>query len=552
MKYIERNYDRRRRAIFCVLLAISCSLVSSAFAAALLPQSAKPSVRVTIDVARTLGPADAIGDLIGSQYAPFTFDAKHQDPWGVAAWREIGFNVGDIALFNFEGTNPYTDAGKIVGIHVSRGADGRLNLDYADFDRNIHFLQDVLHVRRIDFTAWGTPKPLADPAAGEFYFFHAPRSYKEWNDILTQAVRHISTELGLTGATYKPWTEPDTGWYWRGHAQRGRIVTRGTDPAKIRALLVRQPFILDDYMEKYVNDWKVIKAADPSAKVSGTFNVWSKAVPGSGGAFTVDDFLRRLDAYNRSHLDAPAGIDEIAYQDYNWRGNGLAEGVIAANKVVLKHHLRADIPLVITGWNQDMKSDSNLSRRAAYVAANIIGELTPRGRKRTLARAYIWPFDYDYGMPIAPVVMPYEATSYTGDDGVGEPFSVPAIATYQKRPLHAALLLLARMRPGELLSAACDDRDVRVLAAAQPDGQILAVVTNDSARMRSISLRLPDDRYLDHAVNLILQRVDATHSADGAGLETGTNQSLAIDSQGEVLRFEISPWSVVGIGFRIK
>ena len=546
------------RGLFCaVIVALSCGSPgppsASAAADVVHPtQSAKGSVTVTIDAARTSGPADVIGDLIGSQYAPFTFDAKHADPWGVEAWNEIGFNIGDIALFNFEGTNPYTDAGKIVGIHVSRGADGTLNLDFADFDRQIRFLRDVLHVKRIDFTAWGTPKALADPTAGEFYFFHAPRSYAEWNDILARAVRHISTDLDLKGATYKPWTEPDTAWYWRGHAHPGQIVTRGTDPAKMRALLVRQPYILDDYVEKYVNDWKVIKAADPSAKVSGTFNVWSKALPMSGVAFTLDDFLDRLDGYNKTHPESPAGIDEIAYQDYNWRGNGLAEGVVAANALVRKHHLPADIPLVLTGWNQDMKTDSNLPRRAAYVAANIIGELTPHGRTRTLARAYLWPFDYDYGMPIAQVVIPYEATSYSGADGVGDAFAVPAVTGYQKRPMHAALLLLARMKPGELLSASCDDHDVRVLAAAQPDGRILAVMTNDTAGQRTISLRLPGSRFAGRAADLTLQRVDATHSANGTGLEAGAEQSVAIDGQGQVLRFEISPWSVVGIGLRLK
>lgn len=543
--------QRPGTGLVCRLLASVCMLTlgSQPVVSAAAGNTAAPAV-VVIDSTKVLGPAEAIGDLIGSQYAPFTFDAKHVDAWGVTAWREIGFNIGDIALFNFEGTNPYTDAGKIVGIHVSRRPDGSLSLDYSDFDRNIHFLKDVLHVKRIDFTAWGTPKPLADPVAGEFYFFHAPRSYAEWNDILARAVRHIATELGLKGATYKPWTEPDTAWYWRGHAHPGQIVTRQTKPAEVRALLIRQPYILNDYVEKYINDWKVIKAADPSAKVSGTFNVWSKATPGATTAFTLDDFLSRLDAYNATHAGSQVGIDEIAYQDYNWQGNGLAEGVIAANALVKKHHLPADIPLVLTGWNQDMKSDSNLQRRAAYIASNIIRELTPRGRKRTLARAYIWPFDYDYAVPIAPVVMPYEATSYSGDDGVGDPFSVPAVTTYQKRPMHAALLLLARMEPGRLLAAACNDPNVEVLATIQPDRRIMATVTNYSDRTRDLAFRLQGARPVDHAASLSVQRVDATHSADGAGLEKGTQQRVSPDSRGNFVRLTLDPWAVAGVSLQ--
>lgn len=505
-------------------------------------------VELVIDVKNVLGPAQTIGDLIGSQYAPFTFDASHSDPWGAAAWREIGFNIGDIALFNFAGTNPYTDAGKIVGIHVTRGPNDRLILDYSDFDRNINFLRNVLHVQRIDFTAWGTPKPLADPAAGEFYFFHAPRSYVEWNDILTRAVRHIANDLHLKGATYKPWTEPDTAYYWRGHAHPGQIVTRQSDPAKMRALLVHQPYILEDYIEKYVNDWKVIKAADDRAKVSGAFNVWSKDVPATDTAFTLDQFLTSLDSYNQAHLDARVGVDEVAYQDYNWRGNGLAEGVIAANAVLEKHHLPTDIPLVLTGWNENNgKGDPNLPRAAAYITSNIITELIPKGRPRTLTRAYIWPYDYDYGMPLAPVVLPYRATSYSGDDGVGDPFAVPPITTRQKRSLHAALRLLAQMKPGRLVSVTCDDPKLAVLAAVQPDDRIVATMANYSERKLRISVRLPSNSTVGSQASVLIQRIDTTHSADGSGLEQGIRRHLQIDAQGRLMQLAVEPWSVVGI-----
>lgn len=519
-----------------------------------------PVVSVLIDTQQHLGPAKAIGDLLGLQYAPYTFGPRNPDPWGIKAFTEIGFNVGDIALFNYEDiSSPYTDAGKIVGIHVKRDKAGRLQLDFSDFDKNIKFMRNVLHVRRIDFTCWGTPKALADPAAGEFYFYHAPRSYAEWNDILARAVWHIAHVLKLPGSTYKPWTEPETGYYWRGRARPGFIVTRQTDPAKIRARLVKQRFILDDYLEKYVNDWRVIKATDPTAKVGGPFTVWSKAIPAHpehldwGLAFTLDDFLSGLDDYNAHHPGKPVGIDEIDYQDYDWTGHGLADGVIAANALVKKHHLPSNIPLVLMGWNQNLRTEPNHARRTAYVVSNIVRELIPVGRPRTLARAYLWPFDtdYQYKDPVAPVVMPYQATSYDGADGVGDgPFSVPAVHKRLKRPMHAALVMLARMEPGVLISAKSNDRAVPALASLQPDGRLLALMVNDSAQSKVLTVRILRQSGMSTRGTLKVQRADATHSADGSGLEAGTQEAIVVGSSGKFPAVAVPPWSVVGIIWR--
>ena len=170
----------------------------------------------TIDVGQVFGPAQVIGDLIGSQYEPYTLGFRKPDPWGVTAWREVSVDVCDVALFNNEGSNPSTVTGKIVGIDVRRDSASTLQLGFTNFDNNIRFMRNELQVRKIDFTVWGTPRALSDPTSGEFSFFHAPKDYAEYSDIVTRAVRHIADELRLPGSTYKPWTEPDSGYYWRG------------------------------------------------------------------------------------------------------------------------------------------------------------------------------------------------------------------------------------------------------------------------------------------------------------------------------------------------
>ena len=525
---------------------IQGGLLAASLGRAALAVGAPKSTVVTLDAQRVLGPAEAIGDLIGSQYEPYTFGFRKPDPWGIEAWREVGFNIGDLALFTYEGSNPYTVSGKIVGIHVARGADGKLQLDFRDFDSNIAFIRDELRVKKIDFTVWGTPKPLADPAAGEFFFFHAPASYSEWSDIVGRAVRHIVQDLRLPGSTYKPWTEPDSGYYYRGRAQPGQIVTREVDPEKLRALLTKQPHILNDYVEKYVNDWRTIKAADPTARVSGTFNVWSK--PLKGEAFSLDDFLTRIDQHNRDNPSAPVTVDEIAYQDYNWNGNGLAEGVIGANELVKKHGLPANIPLVLTGWNKDMNKEPNLQRRAAYIVANIIGELVPEGRARTLSRAYIWPFDYDYyGTGIGPVTMPYAAVVYSGDDGSDGPLSIPPITGYHKRPMHAGLKLLAQMKPGQLISASSANPGLKVLATIQPDGHVMLVIANHTDEEQRVTPVLNGTALASRTAQLTVQRVDAAHSADGKGLEPGDRRRVHIDAKGALPALDLPPWSVTGV-----
>ena len=505
-----------------------------------------PEVSLVVDVTKTLGAAASIGDLIGSQYAPYTFDFRNPDPWGVQAWREVGFNISDIALFNFEGSNPFTDAGKIVGIHVRRRRDGKLQLDFRDFDENIRFLRQTLGVKKIDFTAWGTPKALADPAAGKFFFFHAPRDYKEWAEILRQAVTHIANDLGLAGSTYKPWTEPDTGWYWRGHARPGEIVTGIADAARVRETLMKDPRILRDYVEKYVTDWRLIKAVDPTAKVSGTFNVYSKRLVNT--LWSVDEFLDEIDHYNAAHPGERVTVDEIAYQDYNWHGGGLAEGVIGANAAVTKHALPSTTPLVVVGWNNGMQNDQSLQQRAAYVVSNIMTELTPTGRSRTLSRAYLWPFDYDDSvLGLAPVVMPYQAVSYSGDDGVGDPLSIPAVTTYAKRPLHAGLKLLSEMKPGKLVTAHAQIPKVSALAALQPNGDLTITAANYDHQACRVRPALMGVRRDGRTAKILLQRIDATHSSDGSGLENGFLRTFALDASGTLPPIDMPPYSVIGI-----
>ena len=532
------------------LLAGSLGVASTALGvdAAHEPRAAESAVRVTLDPSRTRGSAEAIGDLIGSQYEPYTFGYRNPDPWGIQAWREVGFNISDIALFNFEGSNPYTVSGKIVGIHVTRDGAGKLHLDFGDFDKNITFMREQLGAKKIDFTVWGTPKVLADQAAGSIFFFSTPGNYQEWSEIVQAAVRHIKNDLRLAGSSYKPWTEPDSAWYWRGRARAGQTATTAANATQIQQRLVKERPLLDDYVEKYVNDWHAIKSVDPTAKVGGPFNVYSTAIAGS--AFSTDDFLTKIDEYNAAHPSARVSVDELAYQDYNWHGNGLPEGVLGANALVKKHHLPPDTPLVLVGWNNGMKNDQSLQQRATYLVSSIIGELLPQGRPRTLSRAYIWPFDYDYyAVGLGPVIMPYEAVSYSGDDGSDAPMNLPAITERAKRPAHAGLLLLSRMKPGQLVAAHSDNAEVAVLASVQPDHRIQFVVTNYSARTHRITATLSSGA-MPRDAEITMQRVDTTHSADGKGLEQGQTGRSAIPANGELPSFDAPPYSITGVTIR--
>lgn len=503
-------------------------------------------VHVAIDQSKTLGPAEVIGDLIGSQYEPYTFGFRHPDPWGIGAWREVGFNISDIALFDFEGSNPFTVSGKIVGIHVRRDTAGNLRLDFSDFDKNINFMRHDLGAKKIDFTVWGTPKALADRAAGSIFFFSAPANYQEWAQIVQSAVRHIKDDLGLAGSSYKPWTEPDSGWYWRGRAREGQMATTAENATKIQQAIVKERPLLDDYVEKYVNDWHAIKGIDPAAKVGGPFSVYSTDLPGS--AFSTDDFLTKIDAYNAAHPTSRVTVDELVYQDYNWHGNGLPEGVRGANALIAKQHLPATTPLVLAGWNNGMKNDQSLQQRAVYLVSNIIGELLPVGRPRTLSRAYIWPFDYDYyAVGLGPVIMPYPAVSYMGEDGSDAPMKIPAITERSKRPAHAGLLLLSHLKRGQLIAAQSSSAAVAVIAAVQPDERIQFVVTNYSPRSQRISASLSGTAKARNYTDITFQRVDANHSSDGTGLESGETRHVAIAANGELPSFDALPYSITGV-----
>ena len=118
--------------------------------------------------------------------------------------------------------------------------------------------------------------------------------------------------------------------------------------------------------------------------------------------------------------------------------------------------------------------------------------------------------------------------------------------------MHAALRLLAQMEAGLLISAICNNPDVKVLAAVQPDAHIQATLTNHSERPRDVSLRLPERKFAGREATVSIQRVDAEHSADGSGLEKPIAQRTRINSRGEFLQLRMAPWSVVGIDLQVQ
>lgn len=535
-----------RRDLLQASLALSVTQAARSSAVPVAQRDLGSIVAVQIDPSRDLGPAASIGDLIGSQYEPYTFGFRQSDAWGVSAWRELDLNVSDIGLFNYSGLDPQTTTGKVVGIHVARNSDGRLVLDFSDFDRNINYMRQVLGIKTIGFSAWGTPKAVGDPAAGDSFFFHAPANYDEWAEILRSAVLHIKNELGLAGASYKSWTEPDSGWYWRGRALPGRIIKGTTNAENLRDAISKDFGVLDDYVAKYIRDWHTIKAADPSAQMGGPFTVFSTSL--AAGQWSLDDFLARIKTYNEARPAARVTVDELVYQDYNWHGKSLSEGVIAAEAVKRKFGLPASTPLVLAGWNNGMKNDQSLQLRATYLTANIIRELIPVGRPRSLSRAYLWPFDYDYyAEGIGLVSMPNPAVSYSGDDGYDGPLHNAAITGYHKRPSHAALKLLTQMKAGKLVYSHASEPTLAVLASVQEHGRLRIVVANESKRSFRLHPIVSGQQPLSQKADVTIQRVDTTHSADGTGLENGSRLTITVGNTGSLPPLDLPAESILGV-----
>jgi hypothetical protein len=488
------------------------------------------NIIITVDASKKISSAGVIADLLGQQIEPEHVNIDNPDKWGVAAFREIGFNIGDISLFG--------------RIQVSRGSDGKLNLDFSKFDSHINFMRDTLGCKSIDFTVQTMPRVLAPASVAKTprYMSYAPENYAEWRDIVTRSVKHIRNDLKMPGASYATWGEPESWYGWFGHYDKHwKLGDEG---------------VIDDYIEMYVETWQAVKAGDPEARVGGPTTMTVRTLKELGVPWAVEEFLAKLQKYNRNHPDSAVTLDELHYQGYNWDlRDTLDVEINLAVDLLKKYGFPENTPLVLLGWNLDWTrkpTGNSPQKRASFLAGNLMRELAPAYRQRKLARAYIWPFDGDMGSPnqMSLVYLPAPEHKFDGASGTDDPYVDPEIKEYKKMPAHAALVILSRMQDDDdIISARADTSCVWSLATVSNKGLKL-MMTNYSKDTIDVVPRLINYELAGKKVTMVVQRVDEKHSSDGKGLEEGETISIRISPNGELPLFRLSPYAIIGINLK--
>jgi hypothetical protein len=403
---------------------------------------------------------------------------------------------------------------------------------------------NILGVQKVYFSITAMPYALSSKPDDDGYAYYAPTDYNEWIDIVSRTVLHIKDDLNMPSASYLVWNEPETYFYWRGHAEPPR------EPSDLQ--------LLYDYVALYANTWKAVKAADPTAKVGGPMTIayTSQINHRFGGTWGTEEFVEALATFNAEHPDDSVTLDEIVWQDYDWtQSTMLRDGVAHLRGVLPQYDFATDTPQVVLGWNKVFNNPplcetTTRQQRAAYIAANIIQQLAPGG-ERGLARAYLWPFDDDGSCPnLALITVPLpERSGDSSFGGYGEGFSYPAVTTYCKRPGYAVLQMLHAMLDGQFIRTIVAELPNALppvaMASLSDSGQIMVIVANNSDIPQDITVTFQNLSVSGNSVRRIIRRIDDAHSDDCQGMEAGEATLQAVLKGAASLDLALPAYSVI-------
>lgn len=485
------------------------------------------SVEIQVDAGTILGSSQKIAHLLGIQGVPYTIDRSKPDQEGVRMWRELDLNMCDIGLFH--------------EVSVLRNANGKLELDFTGLDSLLDYITKTLGTKQIYFSTSPTPKALSSNPNDENSSLYVPAKYEEWEDIICRTVLHLKNKWGLAGAHYQVWGEPET----YAVCFRGRPGRKDNDVK-----------ILDDYVELYIHSWKGVKKADPTAQVGGPgVGVYSSELEISmGHSWGMDNFIEKLAGYNRQNPNMKVTLDEVLWQDYDWRSDGgIAIGVKHVQSVLKANGFPIQTPQALMGWNKNADLQYTQPQLAVYIAAMMIEQLNLG--ELGLSRAYFWPFDYDFQAPNSGLVtIPYPEQDMGGEEGTqeggwyGKRQTMPAVTKHCRRPAYAGFQMLAAMKEGQFIKTTSDKlpKGVQVMAT-RDNNRVIFMVANNSSTPHEMTVYFSQLPYGTGNMTAKLQRIDETHSVDCQGLEVGSKTLIEVNDGKQWFTFEMPLYSVAQI-----
>ena len=499
-----RKIGMRQKEIAKRFLTIPFLMLIFIFVAlGLVAQAAAPG-EVVVDCRKPLGDAAAISDFLGAGgglEGPMT-DSKNPV---VKAWTDLKFrHVTFEQLHNEDPANRW--------LTVSRRPDGKIAIDFSDFDRRIG--QVVRNLKSRPFIYLGNiPRALSSRPKDPNYAVYAPLDIREWSDFVAQIAHRLVNKHGLKGLYYHCMGEPDHIDSWKGNGS--------PNPQEL----------LKEHVAFYAATYAGVKSVDPSALVGGpaTMN-WQKTKWTQEAPFELKDWIAALARHNAALPAARrAGLDFISWQDYAWSSERLTDSAEAVSQMLAEYGFNPATPKVLGGsgwgsWSSDYIADElKPHHRASHLLHNVIREFKdPRRRLFRLALYYNFFYD-DANM---------QALEYHYDNTLVRRVSLVRTRWDEKpffTPIYAAFQMVAAMASGKIVQTSAPE-PLETMATHTKDGSIVAVInnhTNESVSTVVVFNGLPFDT---PKLNRSLACIDESASDYGRGLQEAVWEEMAIQN----------------------
>jgi len=303
-------------------------------------------VNAVADCGKPLGRLRRVHDFTtpwNSREVPLPFKT------GDAYWRrfkEAGFTLARLVAFSDTW---------LWGTNVERGEDGKICLDFTDFDRLVDVVRSAGAQPYIRL-AYNMPKALSS-VQGRGWAYAPPRDYAEWDDLMRRIVTHCNVErkLGVK--------------YFVASLNEGDIAVR-------RGICDWRTIC-----ELYERTARIVKDVDPSAKVGGPALA---ADPCGAGEVFMREFLRFC-------RERKLPLDFLCYHGYGRAHPRVYEDMIRTVQAMVREeypecrpeHFLDEFNL----WRRDEKQDNEFG--AAYIAASLHYQ-----RRAGLAKSSIVSFNH--------------------------------------------------------------------------------------------------------------------------------------------------------------
>jgi len=474
--------------------------------------AAHGNYEVTVSAKKSLGGASQIEDFLGAAGPVQVFSENPNDPL-VTAWRTLGLkHVSFEALHKEDAADRW--------IHLRRGQDNKLLIDFSDYDRAVSsFLMNLgatplIYLGKI-------PRILSSRPHSDDYAVYLPNDLKEWEDFVEDVVTHNVNTFGLRGIAYAVLSEPDHVDSWKGSG--------GESPGRK----------LEEHILLYAATYRGVKRADPTAKVGGPSTMSWQVTPRTTNVDTqteLVEWLRELEQVNRKAKRRDrVGLDFVAWQDYGWSGQRNSDGAEVVSGFLRGSSFDPNLPKYLAGsdgggWSGDyLNTGLEAHQHASHILQNVIREFKDP-KQRRFAGAYYYTF------------FSREEWRSPGDPD-DDPFT-PQVSLVRQAadgslyltPMYAAFQMMKASASGDILETRAT-APIEAMAVRDPQGGFIVTINNAQGSEALVTVMLNDHDLSSPAVWKAVQFIDAERSNDGRGLEVA--QWKEMPSTGASLRFTV-------------